>query len=48
MAEMFRVAILPQKFFESGVLGMGRSGYMKRQYFFVPPNAKNAQYVHLL
>ncbi len=27
-----------RKIFESGVLGIGRSGYMKRQYFFVPPN----------
>ena len=26
-----------RKFFETGVLGMGRSGYMKRQIFFVPP-----------
>ena len=26
-----------RKFFETGVFGMGRSGYMKRQYFLVLP-----------
>ncbi len=37
MAEMFRKAIFYlkslRKSFESGVLGMGRSGYMQRQYY---------------
>ncbi len=40
-AEIAPTAVLiqkSQKIFWVGGWGMGRSGYMKRQYFFVPPN----------
>ncbi len=29
---------MARKYFELGVFAMGRSGYRKRQYYFVPPS----------
>ncbi len=47
MAEMQFYLKSLRKIFESGVLGMGRLGYKKRQYYWVPPYKQNGINIRL-